>query len=215
MNNIQSIQNFFSRLNIFKATLKGVTVDNLPLCSTCVTCRVLWRAISQMLSNPFWGRQRTSCKDSKHVFLPTYFAILFTCGEGFNYARSIQNNIYSLCQHDLYLLHNLMPFLIYLSDLSKWGIKLKTLSSTLKSYKKFNSCFISSNYFELEKLWVFYREIMKNPSLREGKPKLSPTQWYIHSSSILIQAKPTAQTLWVRRDFWEGHRFKKRNKEWG
>ena len=31
MNNIQSIQNFLRRLNIFKATLREVTVDNLPL----------------------------------------------------------------------------------------------------------------------------------------------------------------------------------------
>ena len=57
------------------------------------------------------------------------------------------NKICTYCIKNYYISTNLrshfqiinwIPFLIYLSDFRKWGIKLKVLSSTLKWYKNVN-----------------------------------------------------------------------------
>ena len=63
--------------------------------------------------------------------------VTFYYSEGVHWDEQKLININSLSQQDLHLLHKWILFPIYLSDFSKWGIKLKVFSGTLKRYKKF------------------------------------------------------------------------------
>ena len=73
-----------------------------------------------------------------------------------------------------------MPFLVYLLDFSKLGIKLKVLSINLKRYGKVS---IFSKYHELiccQNVWAFNWEIMKYQFLHERKSSPSSVQWYVY-----------------------------------
>ena len=97
-----------------------------------------------------------------------------------------------------------MPFLVYLLDFSKLGIKLKVLSISLKRYGKvsiFSKFF--RKMFELltEKSWNINFCMRESPVLAQ----YSGMCMCIYFSSILIQIKVIAQTLSVSRDLWEAH----------